>query len=180
MTSMLKLVGKWMLWAVGAMAGVFLTIVLVGWTFPVAETTTNTITINRPPQNVWWILTDYNNASQWHPQFREAVMLSLPGDKPMRWRGTYTDGAVVNFEVVESDFPKRLVERIADNNLPFGGTWTVVIRTDDLRTSVVTVQARAENYNPFNRFVVHLFVNPSAEVDRILKALKSRVESSRL
>ena len=175
---MLKLLGKWLLWAIGAIGGVFLVIALIGWSFPVAETTTNTVTINRPPESIWWVLTDYNNASSGQPQFRESSMVSVPGEKPVRWRAVYTDGYPVNFEVVESEFPRHLVERIADTGVPFGGTWTVDIRVEGT-LSRVTVKARAENYNPFTRFMVHLFVNPPAEVNRILLSLKSRVESSR-
>src|SRR4051794_12765620 len=115
---------RWALGAVGAVVLVFALAMGYGTMIPSRIEVTRTIFINRPPENVWWVLTDYNNLSLWHPQYKGAQMTSLPGEKPTRWRAIYTDGRVCDVEVAEEDAPTRYAEKLADTNLPFAGGWT--------------------------------------------------------
>ena len=60
----------------------------VGSVLPARIEVTRSISINRPPENVCWVLTDYNSLALWHPQYRSAATISYPGEKPVRWRAT--------------------------------------------------------------------------------------------
>ena len=174
---MLKLLGKWLLVAGGVLGGLYLAATLAGLTMPSQIDVTASVIISRPAENVWWVLTDYNSAALWQPQYKDARMTSAPGDRPVRWRATYTDGYVANFEVKDNNFPTHLREEIADTNLPFAGGWTVdLARTGEV--CKVTVQSHAVLHRPIDRLFVRWFVRPSAEMEKILASLKRRVEAT--
>jgi uncharacterized protein YndB with AHSA1/START domain len=149
----------------------------VGSRMPSQIEVTRTISINRPPENVWWVLTDYNSFPLWHPQYRSAGIVSPLGEKPIRWRATYTDGRTANMIVAEENAPNHYAERISDTNLPFSGSWTLDLERRELTTEV-TVHSHAELHRPLDRLLVHLFVTPELEVEKILNGLKRRVEAS--
>jgi hypothetical protein len=174
---MLKTLGKWVLVAVGIFVVVIAAAMAVGFTLPAQIEVTKTIAINRPPENVWWVLTDYNNLSLWHPQYRGSFMTSLPGEKPTRWLATYTDGRTATVEVSVADYPNHYAERIIDAKLPFGGNWKLDLERRELTTEV-TVHSHAELHRPLDRVFVRLFVKPDLEVERILEGLKRRVETT--
>jgi hypothetical protein len=176
-TAMLKLFAKWLLTAFVVLTGLYLCGTVIGLILPAVIDVSDSIVINRPAENVWWVLTDYSNAPLWHPQYKNAGPMSLPGDKPTRWRATYTDGYTVNVEVKEEIFPTHLVEQISDRNLPFSGGWTVdLVRIGE--QCRVTAHSRAEIHWPIDRLFVRWFLRPRVELDRILAGLKQRVEAT--
>jgi glycerophosphoryl diester phosphodiesterase len=59
----------------------------------------------------------------------------LTGAGHERWRER-ADGEQVTYEVVESERPSRLVTRIADEDLPWGGTWTYELEDEGEQTRV--------------------------------------------
>jgi hypothetical protein len=168
---------RWALVAIGTFALIFAAAIALGTALPSQIEVTRTISINRPPENVWWVLTDYNSLSLWHPQYRSAVMTSLPGERPIRWRATYTDGRTCNIAVSDENAPKHYAERITDTNVPFAGAWDLDLERRDLTTQV-TAQSRVELHRPLDRLFVHMFVKPDLEIEKILNALKRRVEAS--
>ena len=138
---------------------------------------TQSIVINRPPENVWYVLTDYARATLWHPQYRESRQISELGETPIRYRVTYSDGAVADITVTAETYAKHLAERISDNDLPFSGDWSVEIERDGDQ-SRVTAHSTVELHRPLDRLLVRLLVHPNAELSKILEALKQRVESA--
>jgi len=167
-------------WAL--IAGISLALIVaiafaVGAALPAKIQVTRSVVINRPPENVFWVLNDYQNIPLWHPQFRGAAVLTNPGDKPVRWRATYTDGLKADIEVSEDNPPARYSERIADPNLPFSGYWTLEMERHDLTTKV-TAHCTSELHRPLDRLLVRLFVKPNVDVEHILAGLKRRVETA--
>ena len=73
-------------------------------------------------------------------------------------------------EVLESDPPRKMVTRIADPNLPFGGTWTYQIE-ETSKGSRITITENGEIYNPIFRTVARFFMGYHATMDGYLKAL---------
>ena len=174
---MFKLFGKWIALAVAALAVAFSGAMLWGWMLPAHLEAKRSVVINRPPETVWWVLTDYNNAALWHPQYKTSRAISAPGEKPIRWRVLYTDGKVANIEVREEKYARHLVEGIADAKLPFTGSWTVDLEPDD-EMCKVTVHSSVVIRRPLDRLFVHWLVDPQVELAKILNALRLRVETS--
>lgn len=170
------MIAKWVFVACAAPAAFYFIGLGVGSRLPANLAATASIVINRPPENVWWILTDYSNEAMWHPQYKETSMTSGPGEWPIRWRVMYTDGQIANVEVTSNTFP-HMAERILDKGLSFTGGWTVDLERagDGCR---VTAHSSVEIHPPLDRLFVRWFVHPEAELGKILDRLKQRVETT--
>ena len=70
-----------------------------------------------------------------------------------------------------AEAPTHLVTRIADDKLPFGGTWDYAITPDGGGASVVTITEHGAVYNPVFRFVSRFVFGHTATMDAYLRAL---------
>jgi hypothetical protein len=93
----------------------------------------------------------------------EAVWAAIAREKTFREDN-------VNYEVTESDAPRRMVTRIADKNLPYGGAWTYEL-TPDTAGSSLRITERGEVYNPLFRFVSRFIMGHTATIDNRLREL---------
>jgi hypothetical protein len=78
------------------------------------------------------------------------------------------------YEAIESTAPRRLVVRIADPTLPFGGTWTYDI-TPAGQSCSLTITEDGEVYNPLFRFVSRFIIGQTATLDAYIKALNAKL-----
>jgi len=83
----------------------------------------------------------------------------------------------VRYEQVEAQPPRKLVTRIADKNLPYGGTWTYQIVPEDDGCSLMITE-NGEVYNPFFRFVSRFIMGHTATLDSYLKNVRSTLGES--
>ncbi|PYP70520.1 MAG: hypothetical protein DMD41_14750, partial [Gemmatimonadetes bacterium] len=77
-------------------------------------------------------------------------------------------------ETIAAVPPRRLVRRIADPKLPFGGTWTWEI-TAAPGGSTLTITEDGEIYNPIFRFVARFILGYTGTMESYLKALAARL-----
>ncbi len=75
--------------------------------------------------------------------------------------------------VAESTEPVRLVMRIADDKLPFGGIWTYEIQEEAGGTRI-TITEDGEIYSPFFRVMSRFFFGYHATQESYLTALSTR------
>jgi hypothetical protein len=68
---------------------------------------------------------------------------------------------------------RRLVTRIADHNLPYGGTWTYELTPDGSGTRL-TITENGEVYNPIFRFVSRFIMGHTASMESVLRALGTK------
>jgi uncharacterized protein YndB with AHSA1/START domain len=156
---------------IGVLVALAAAVVLVGARLPRAHTATRSLRLRRSPEAVWAVLTDLDAYPTWRPGLRAITRLS-DVDGRTRWREHDRHGTVT-FEVVAAEPPFRLVTRIADAGLPFGGGWTYAIEpTPD--GSTLTVTEDGEVYNPVYRFVSRFVIGHTATIDRYLTALAGR------
>jgi hypothetical protein len=73
----------------------------------------------------------------------------------------------VNYQVTESAPPRRLVTRIADKNLPYGGSWTYDI-SPGASGCTLRITENGEVYNPLFRFVSRFVMGHTATIDKRL------------
>jgi uncharacterized protein YndB with AHSA1/START domain len=112
---------KWILIGLGIVAGLAGAITLIGAMLPRDHVASTTAVVNAPRESVWQALTDVNDYPRWRPDVRSVEILSAEG--ALRWREVSRHGSIT-FERLEESRPRHLVGRIADDKLPFGGTWT--------------------------------------------------------
>ena len=80
----------------------------------------------------------------------------------------------ITYEVVESVAPSRWTTRIADPDLPFGGTWTYVITPLPDGGSTLTITEHGDVSNPIYRFVSRFVIGHTATLDKYLHSLAKK------
>ena len=122
-------------------------VVLIGAMLPVAHRAQRTAQMNKPPAVVYAVLA---GPPEWQP------------------------GRKVPIEQIETDPPRKLVTRISDKSLPFGGTWTYDLKPSSEGTEL-TITEDGEVYNPLFRFVSKFMIGHTATIDQYIDALKKKL-----
>lgn len=162
---------RWVLIAVGVLAVLVLLIVGVGYTLPVAHTAQRTVTLRAAPSDVWATITDVTAYPSWRDGV-ESVEVLAPHEGRQSWREKGKDGAIT-YAMTRVEPPRRLVTRIADTGLPFGGEWDYEITPEGTGTRVVITE-RGEVYNPVFRFVSRFIIGHTATLDTYLRSLGAK------
>lgn len=144
----------------------------VGYALPIDHTASGAATVTLPPDRVFATILDVQN----HPKWRDDVdAVEVLSPSPLRWR-EHSGGDAITFEIVSQEPPRRIVSRIADDSLPFGGTWTYALQPDGAGTRV-TITENGQVFNPFFRFMSRFVFGHTATIDQFLADL-TRVSSS--
>ena len=160
---------KWVYIIAGGLAALIALVVAIGFFLPQGHLASREATYRQSPDAIWAVLTDVANAGGWRSGLTQVEVLPPQGGNPV-WRETWKDGTKVTFESVEQARPSRLVNRIVDKDLPFGGRWIFELAPATGGTRV-KVTEEGEVYNPIFRFVSHFFMSQTASIDDYLKAL---------
>jgi uncharacterized protein YndB with AHSA1/START domain len=160
---------KWIAIAVGVIVALVLLIVMIGSLLPRDHVATVSARISAPPATVWALITQPESFTSWRSDLTRVEMLaSTPSGAS--WREHSRNGAMTM--VIESaESPRRMVTRIVDQNLPFGGRWEYDIVPDGADASRVTVTERGWVSNPIFRFVSRFVMGHTATLNAYLRAL---------
>jgi hypothetical protein len=160
---------RWILIIGGAVVGLVAAVALMGLMLPKGHTASKWAAFGQPPDVIWAALADHAGAASWRTDVKQVEMLERRNGRAV-WRETWKSGDKILFEEVEALAPRRMVTRIADPKLPFGGTWTIEVTPKD-GTTAVKITEDGEVYNPIFRFISHFFMNKTATIEAFLKAL---------
>jgi hypothetical protein len=152
---------KWLIYAGLAVAIVAAIVVLIGAMLPKEHIASGKMLVRATPNQVFLLIA---GPSDWR-----GVKYELLTETPLKWRETDSNGAIV-YERVETIAPTRIVNRIADPRLPFGGTWTYEIAPGG-SGSVLTITENGEVYNPIFRFVSRFIMGHTATIEKYLRDL---------
>jgi uncharacterized protein YndB with AHSA1/START domain len=163
-------VRKKLAWIAGVVGLLILTVVLVGFALPVAHVASRSATFAHPPDRVMASLADVENFPRWRTGVRAVEVLAW--EPRVQWReyGRNT----ITFERVEIEPPTRLVTRIADPDLSFGGTWTFDLVEEGQGTRL-TITEHGEVYNPVYRFMSRYVFGHAATIEQFLEDLGRRL-----
>jgi uncharacterized protein YndB with AHSA1/START domain len=144
-------------------------VAIIGSLLPKEHTATRAARFHQPPEAIWSAITDYSKFPEWRKSVK--VVEALPGvnGKPS-WREFDKYDHSIPYEVVEST-PQRLVTRIADPDLPFGGTWTYEITPRANGGTMLRITENGEIRNVFFRFVARFFIGYTKTMEEYLDAL---------
>ena len=162
---------KWVLWIFVVVAGVLVIIALMGWLLPKAHTVTREARFHQPPDTIWKAITDIDAMPSWRQGLKSIQHLPDQNGLPA-WVETSGSGTIP-FETVVSQPLSKLVVRIADPKLPFGGTWTYEI-TPVTGGSSLRIREDGEVYNPVFRFLARFVFGYSGTMDTYLKSLAKK------
>jgi uncharacterized protein YndB with AHSA1/START domain len=167
---------KWLLVTGGIVVAAILLVVAIGALLPRDHVASRTARIPAPAGAVWSAITDPAGFPQWrHDVTRVELLPDAPTGRS--WR-EYSKNGAITMVVDTADPPRRLVGRIADKHLPFGGSWEYRIVPDGAAASQVTITERGSVYNPIFRFVSRFVMGHTATIDAYLRALGTRFNAS--
>lgn len=99
---------------------------LVGSRLPRDHVAARRVLIRRPPAEVFAVVRDFGRAAEWRSDVKRVTLLGEQGGR-LRFREEGSNGTIT-YEVAEEVPGARLVTRIVDDALPFGGDWTYELR----------------------------------------------------
>lgn len=129
-----------------------------------------------PPEQLWVVLTDLPSFPEWRSSVRKVERLpDQSGHESWRELDTHGDGIPYVTDVAEP--PRRLVRRIADPTLPFGGQWE--LRLVPVNGGVeLTIREEGEVRNVIYRFLSRFVFGHRRSIDGFMADLRAKLEQS--
>jgi uncharacterized protein YndB with AHSA1/START domain len=159
---------KILLVILGLLVAILVLIIAVGALLPKEHVVSRSARYQQAPEVIWQTINDYRAFPSWRGDVVRVEPIA-GSEGRTAWK-EYSRNGVIPFEIVEAEAPSKLVTRIADPNLPFGGTWIYQIAPAE-NGCVLTITEHGEVYNPVFRFVSRFFIGQSATADHYLVAL---------
>ena len=144
-----------------------LIVTAIGFALPQNHVASVEAVLSAEPPDVFNRISDPARYPSWRGDLTRVEIL---GTQPLKWREHGSDDPIT-YEVVESRPHQRYVVRIADPDLPFGGTWTYDVRPEGTGTRVVITE-QGEVYNPIFRFMSRFIFSHTATMERFVAALR--------
>ena len=157
---------------IGIIAALVVIVVVVGLILPRDHVASVSARIAATPADVWATLTEPAQFPSWRQELTKVELLPPTPTGPS-WR-EYSRHGAITMVVDAADPPRKLVGRIADKDLPFGGTWTYEIAPEGEGASRVTITEAGSVYNPVFRFASRFIMGHAATMDAYLRALGRR------
>jgi hypothetical protein len=146
-----------MKWIILAVVMVPIVVVLIGYALPKEHVASRKVVVRASPEDVFALI---SGPSAWRGMKYEQL-----SESPLKWRETDKSGDAITYERVETTLSKRIVNRIADPKLPFGGSWIYEVSPDGNGT-VLAITENGEVYNPLFRFVSRFIMGHTATIEK--------------
>lgn len=160
---------KWLMLIGALLVAIIAVVVIVGALLPRDHVASVRARIAASPDAVWQTIVDVANQPSWRADVQRVELLPSIDGKTS-WREHSRNGAIV-MVIDRADAPTHLVTRIADDKLPFGGTWDYAIAPEGSGASVVTITEHGSVYNPVFRFMSRFVFGHAATMDAYLRSL---------
>jgi uncharacterized protein YndB with AHSA1/START domain len=144
----------------------------IGTLLPRDHVAMRSATLPAAPDAVFAAIADVGSYGAWRTSL-SAVEVLPPSDGRAHWIEVSGHRRIA-MEQVEREPPRRLVTRIADADLPFGGTWTFELTPEENGTHV-TITERGEIRNPIFRTMARFVFGYGATMETFLDELRARV-----
>lgn len=161
---------KWIWIGMGVLTMLAAAVAMLGYTIPKGHVASRQAVFQAPPERIWELIT---GPPGWRPEVQKFEPLP-PRDGRRAWAETDTSGQKIAFEEIEAVPPRRLVTRIADEKLPFGGTWTYELTAEGGRTTL-RITENGEIYNVMFRVAAKYYFGYTATLESYLKALGAKL-----
>src|SRR5438105_7288549 len=141
---------------VGVVVGLALVVVAIGYSLPLKHRAQGEATFNAPADSVFSLITNVDAFPSWRTGVKSAERLPARDGKE-RFREVSTNGTI-SYLIETLDPPRRLVTRIDEPSLPFGGSWTFEVIPVGSTQSTLRITEDGEIYNPVFRFVSRFII----------------------
>ena len=164
---------RYLLIVVGFLVLIVVAVIVVGWTLPTHHRVQAARAYRTTPGVLFALISDVRAFPAWRTDVKNVEVLSDATGR-LRWRETTKDGPPITYVAEESRPPERLVSRIADTNLPFGGSWTYELTSGTADQTVLTITEDGDVYNPIFRFASRFVMGQTATIDRYLADIERK------
>jgi hypothetical protein len=170
-----EIVMRWALWIVGSLAAIVALVAIIGAMLPNGHVATRAAKFRETSDVVWNAITGYEDFPKWRPGVTSVTRMPDANGHVVFMEKGGSGAQDIPYEIVESVAPSgaaqgKLVAKIADPKLPFGGSWTYEVAPTDGGTNL-RITERGEVYNPIFRFVSKFFMSQTKTMDDYLNAL---------
>lgn len=166
---------KWIVIIGGAVVALIALVVIIGALLPRDHVASVSARIAAPPPAVWSALVQPEAFPTWRGDVSRVKMLTSTANGPS-WR-EHTRNGTLTMGIERSEAPNRLVTRILDENLPYGGTWQFDIAAYGSSASRVTITERGWVSNPVFRFVSRFITGQTSSMETYLRSLSKHFGS---
>ncbi|MFZ5443903.1 MAG: SRPBCC family protein [Myxococcota bacterium] len=157
--------------ALGGLVAFAAVLLVAGATSPRRHLSTVELSLPRPPEEVWAVVSKLEDWPSWNAAVSSMKLLGEHDGKP-RWEQGWGRERMC-IDVLEHTAPTRLVTRIVDDGLPFGGTWTWALTAEPGGTRVSVVED-GEVRSVLFRGMARLFFGHTGTQQRALTGLARR------
>ena len=154
---------------VGIVVGLLLLIWIVGALLPKEHVATRVARYKQPPEKIWEALTNIEEMPKWRTDLKSIERLPDKDGKPA-WVEDLGSFGKMPLQVEVFEPPRKMVARIADPKLPFGGTWTYEITAVD-GGATLRVTENGEIYPALFRFMSRFIFGYTSTMETYLKSL---------
>jgi uncharacterized protein YndB with AHSA1/START domain len=152
---------------VGGLVALVLLMVAGGYALPVGHVATGEARLAVPPDRVFTALREVEKFPAWRSGVKTVEVLATT--PALRWRERGDND--ITFEMETAEPPRRLVTRIVDKSLPFGGSWTYEL-TGESGGTRLAITENGEVYNPLFRLMSRFVFGHTATLDTYLADLQ--------
>lgn len=163
---------RWIVFAASGLVILAAGVAGVGMLLPKTHRASRTVMHDATPATVFAMITDFARFPEWRSGIR-AVETIDTGDGKTRFTEQGPNGTITYAVDMREPF-SRLVTRIDDPSLPFGGTWTFDLRPVAGGTEL-TITEDGEVYNPIFRVLSRVVFSPSSTIDTYQTDLRERL-----
>lgn len=163
---------KWVFIVLGGIVVLVAVIAAVGAMLPKGHVASRTARYAQPLEKIWDAVTGVDEFMQWRADLKSAGRLPDQNGKP-RWKEVLSDGTEMPLDVEAWEPPRRLVLRIANPDLPFGGTWTFDIAAVE-GGATLTITEKGEIHNVLFRALARFVFGYTSTIEKYHAALAKK------
>lgn len=141
---------------------------LIGSQLPKTHIASRSILLHKPPADVYAVVRDFGSAPKWRSDLKQVEVETSQGG-PVYFREVGKNDTI-NYELIEDVPAQRMVTKIRDTNLGFGGQWTYTFAAENGGTRV-TIREDGEVSNVLFRFMSRYIFGHTATIDGYLGSL---------
>lgn len=164
---------RYVLIGAGVVVALVAIVAAIGWMLPVTHRASAARVYAASPADLFGLITDVKSFPSWRGDVKSVE--ALPDDNGhRRWIETTKNGPPITYRVERSEQDRLLVGRIANTNLPFGGSWTYELTAAGDGRTTLRITEDGEVYNPIFRFVSRFVMGHDATIKQYLSAVGTR------
>jgi uncharacterized protein YndB with AHSA1/START domain len=167
---------KWALLVVLGLAAFVGLLALIGTFLPKGHRASRTAVYPASPATVFGTISDFARFPEWRSDVKTVEL--LPDDGHGTCFREHGKQGTVSYRVEAREPDSRLVTRIDDLSLPYGGTWTLEVKPVPEGTSL-TITEDGEVYNPLFRVLSKVVFSPYTTIDTYQADLRKRLSAPR-